>query len=400
MFWLGREIDAPAQAILFQRINNDKRVMANMQNSYQRFKTKTDQQKLLKKPGGEHRLASKQKQALLEDDKDRNIVTGAQLKQAQNDKRSTISMPDSKEKLKKQTDQQKLLKKLGGGHRLASKQILALLEDDKYKNIVKGALLKHAQSEELKVYQAELIKLLNHLEVTGKKVVILFDGRDASGKGGTIRRITRYMNSKHCRVVALGKPTDDQKTEMHMKRYIEQLPKAGEMVLFDRSWYNRAMVEPVMGFCTKDEYKLFIDNVITYEKSFIEDKSTILIKLYFSVSKDEQARRFDRRKNDPLRSWKLSEVDLQAQDLWDNFTETKYRLLLKSHRPESKWYVIRSDDKHQARLQTMKLILHLTKYRGRKRTLDFMPSKRIVISGEKELRAMRKQKKEHGRFIS
>ncbi len=309
-------------------------------------------------------------------------------------------MSYSKPTLKTQTDQQKILKKLGGGNRLASKQIQALLEDDTYKNIVKGALLKHAQSEELKAYQAELIKLQNHLEVTGRKVVILFDGRDASGKGGTIRRITRYMNSKHYRVIALGKPTDDQKTEMHMKRYIEQLPKAGEMALFDRSWYNRAMVEPVMGFCTKDQYKLFIDNVISYEKSFIEDKSTILIKLYFSVSKDEQARRFERRLKDPLRSWKLSEVDLQAQDLWDKFTEMKYRLLLKSHRPESKWYVIRSDDKHQARLQAMKLILNLTKYRGRSRTLDFTPSRRIVISGEQELRAMRKQKTLHGRFIS
>ena len=309
-------------------------------------------------------------------------------------------MSYSKPTLKTQTDQQKILKKLGGGNRLASKQIQALLEDDTYKNIVKGALLKHAQSEELKAYQAELVKLQNHMEVTGRKVVILFDGRDASGKGGTIRRITRYMNSKHYRVVALGKPTDDQKTEMHMKRYIEQLPKAGEMALFDRSWYNRAMVEPVMGFCTKDQYKLFIDNVISYEKSFIEDKSTILIKLYFSVSKDEQARRFERRLKDPLRSWKLSEVDLQAQDLWDKFTEMKYRLLLKSHRPESKWYVIRSDDKHQARLQAMKLILNLTKYRGRSRTLDFTPSRRIVISGEQELRAMRKQKTLHGRFIS
>jgi len=309
-------------------------------------------------------------------------------------------MSYSKPTLKTQTDQQKILKKLGGGNRLASKQIQALLEDDTYKNIVKGALLKHAQSEELKAYQAELVKLQNHMEVTGRKVVILFDGRDASGKGGTIRRITRYMNSKHYRVVALGKPTEDQKTEMHMKRYIEQLPKAGEMALFDRSWYNRAMVEPVMGFCTKDQYKLFIDNVISYEKSFIEDKSTILIKLYFSVSKDEQARRFERRLKDPLRSWKLSEVDLQAQDLWDKFTEMKYRLLLKSHRPESKWYVIRSDDKHQARLQAMKLILNLTKYRGRSRTLDFTPSRRIVISGEQELRAMRKQKTLHGRFIS
>ncbi len=297
-------------------------------------------------------------------------------------------------------DQQKIIKNLGGGNQLTSQQIQHLLEKPFYKNIIKTALQKHVQTEELKPYQVELIKLQNHLEKTGKKIIILFDGRDASGKGGTIRRVTRYMNSKHYRIVALGKPSESQLTEMHMKRYIEQFPKAGEIVLFDRSWYNRAMVEPVMGFCTPSQYKLFIDNVISYEKSFLEDKSTILIKLYFSVSKEEQANRFERRRIDPLRQWKLSEVDLQAQALWSQFTEMKYRLLQKTHKPDHPWYVIRSDDKHQARLNAMKLILNLSKYRGRSRRLDFIPNRRIVISGEQELRRMRAQKKEHGRFIS
>lgn len=294
----------------------------------------------------------------------------------------------------------RMIKKLGGGKRLPSAQIHELLNDPRYKSIFKDALQRHVQSEELKPYQVELIKLQNHLERTGKKIIILFDGRDASGKGGTIRRITRYMNSKHYRVVALGKPTPAQQTEMHMKRYIEQFPSAGEMVLFDRSWYNRAMVEPVMGFCSQSQYKLFMDNVVSYEKSFIEDKSTMLIKLYFSVSKEEQANRFERRRTDPLRQWKLSEVDLQAQDLWDEFTEMKYHLLRKTHRPETPWYVIKSDDKHQARLQAMKLILHLNRYRGRSRRLDFMPNRKIVISGDAELRAMRAHKKRYGRFIS
>lgn len=297
-------------------------------------------------------------------------------------------------------DQQKIIKNLGGGSQLHSEKIQELLTKPFYKNIIKVALQKHVQSEELKPYQVELIKLQKHLERTGRKIIILFDGRDASGKGGTIRRITRYMNGKHYRIVALGKPTDAQITEMHMKRYIEQFPTAGEIVLFDRSWYNRSMVEPVMGFCSMSQYRLFMDNVITYEKSFIEDKSTILIKLYFSVSKEEQARRFDRRRIDPLRQWKLSEVDLQAQELWSQFTEMKYRLLQKTHKHESPWYVIRSDDKHQARLQAMRLILNLTKYRGRRRVLDYTPNRRIVISGEQELRRMRAQKKKHGKFIS
>ncbi len=179
-----------------------------------------------------------------------------------------------------------------------------------------------------------------------------------------------------------------------MKRYIEQFPHAGEMVLFDRSWYNRAMVEPVMGFCSPAQYKSFMDKVIGYEERIIADKTTFLIKLYFSVSKDEQARRFDRRRNDPLRQWKLSEVDLQAQDLWSEFTEAKYRLLQKTHTPSTPWYVIRSDSKPLAQLETIKVILNHIKYQGRRRILDFEPDPDIVLSGDVELKLMRKQKKE------
>ena len=192
------------------------------------------------------------------------------------------------------------------------------------------------------------------------------------------------MNEKRYRVVALGKPNETQKTELHMKRYIEQFPHAGEIVLFDRSWYNRAMVEPVMGFCTVAQYHRFLKKVTSYEENFILDAGkTILLKLYFSVSKQEQARRFERRKNDPLRQWKLSEVDLQAQDLWDEFTEKKKVLLQKTHTKKSKWWVIRSDDKHLARRETMKLILSSVKYRGRIRTLSLKPDSDIVIPGDK-----------------
>lgn len=277
------------------------------------------------------------------------------------------------------------------------KDILARLGRQDKEQITTAALLKYYNQEELKPYQAELIKMQNHLERHGKKMIILFDGRDASGKGGTIRRVTRYMNEKRYRVVALGKPNEIQKTELHMKRYIEQFPHAGEIVLFDRSWYNRAMVEPVMGFCTKDQYRRFLKKVTSYEENFILDAGrTILLKLYFSVSKKEQARRFERRRNDPLRQWKLSEVDLQAQELWDEFTEKKKILLQRTHTKRSKWWVIRSDDKHLARKEAMKLILSSVKYVGRSRSLNFKRDTQVVISGDRELKIMKHQEQEYG----
>jgi len=281
----------------------------------------------------------------------------------------------------------------------AAKSARRQLKKSETKRILQSALERHFEKEELMPYQAELIKLQEHIETVGKKVIILFDGRDASGKGGTIRRVVRYLNEKRYRVEALGKPTDEQKTELHMKRYIERFPHAGEMVLFDRSWYNRAMVEPVMGFCTPRQYREFIKRVVGYEERILADRTTTLIKLYFSVTKKEQQRRFERRRNDPLRQWKLSEVDLQAQALWDEFTEKKYRLLKKTHTPTTPWFIIRSDDKRLARRETIKLILKLNPYRGRSRTLDLDPDSSIVVFGDDELRSMEKQRRKHGRFL-
>jgi len=280
------------------------------------------------------------------------------------------------------------------------KKIRKVLRKSDKDKILEIALENYYNAEELKPYQAELVKLQRHMERTGRKMIILFDGRDASGKGGTIRRITRYMNEKHYRVVALGKPSQMQRTELHMKRYIEHFPRSGEVILFDRSWYNRALVEPVMGFCTREQYKRFMSKVTTYERNFIDDGKTTLLKLYFSVSKEEQARRFERRKNDPLRQWKLSEVDLQAQELWDQFTEQKFQLLKKTHTRFSKWYIVKSDDKHKARLNTIKLILNSAKYTGRSRTLDFTPDPKIIIPGDRELKIMTDQRKKFGKFIS
>lgn len=270
------------------------------------------------------------------------------------------------------------------------------LDDQRVAKIIKNYL----QTKELKPYQAELIKLQRHLEVTQKKMIVIFDGRDASGKGGTIRRIIRYMNEKHYRVVALGKPTYHQKTELHLKRYIEHFPHAGEIVLFDRTWYNRAMVEPVLGFCSQKQYKKFLRNVNNYEQNFMEDGKTVLLKLYFSVSKEEQRKRFDRRKLDPLRQWKLSEVDLQAQELWDKFTEKKYIMLKKTSTEFAPWWIIRSDNKHLARKETMKVILNAVRYRGRSRTLDMEIDPNIVIPAKKEIKIMKKQKEKYGKYIT
>ncbi len=276
--------------------------------------------------------------------------------------------------------------------------LLAGVSEGERDSIVESALRQYFNAQALKPYQAELIKMQSHLESTGRKAIVLFDGRDASGKGGTIRRLTRYMNEKRYRSVALGKPTPNQRTELHMKRYIEQFPHEGEIVIFDRSWYNRAMVEPVMGFCSRSQYRAFLREVNGYEESFVSDNKTTLLKLYFSVSKAEQQRRFERRLNDPLRQWKLSEVDLQAQDLWDEFTEMKYQLLQKTHTDNNPWFVVRADDKHKARLETMKLLLTQIPYRGRSRKLDFRPDPEVIIRGDKEVARMEKQRRKHGQF--
>lgn len=261
------------------------------------------------------------------------------------------------------------------------------------------AYKRRKQEQSLKPYQAELLALQRYLEETGRRMVILFEGRDASGKGGTIRRVTRYMNEKHYRVVALGKPTDEQRSQWFFQKYVAQLPRGGEMVLFDRSWYNRAMVEPIFGFCTPEEYDNFMRGVSGFEKDLVR-QGTILVKLYFSVTKDEQARRFDRRKTDPLRQWKLSEVDVQAQERWDDFTNQKYEMLKRTHSSHAPWTVIRSNDKYLARLNAMKVILNTVPYQRFNSELDFVPSPEIVISGAREVENMEAERLRKGKFIS
>ncbi|MGB5349718.1 MAG: polyphosphate kinase 2 [Polyangiales bacterium] len=262
----------------------------------------------------------------------------------------------------------------------------------------KKALRRYLREQTLKPYQAELIKMQQYLEESGTRMIILFEGRDAAGKGGTIRRVTRYMNEKHYRVVALGKPTEHERTQWFFQKYIRHFPRAGEVVLFDRSWYNRAMVEPVFGFCSEKDYKNFMRGVTGFEKDLVR-QGTVLIKLYFSVTKDEQNRRFERRKADPLRQWKLSEVDVQAQERWDEFTNVKYQMLKRTHTTHAPWKIIRSNDKHKARLNAIKVILNSVPYERMDESLDFVPDSDIVISGSRELEKMEAQRLRAGKFL-
>jgi polyphosphate kinase len=268
------------------------------------------------------------------------------------------------------------------------------LEDERQKLEQRLGQKSHAQT--LEPYQVELLKLQRHLEATQTPMIVVFEGRDASGKGGTIRRITRYMNEKRYRVVALGKPSEEQKTQWYFQRYVQHFPSGGEIVLFDRSWYNRAMVEPVFGFCTKKEYRDFLRGVVGFEKDVVR-QGTVLVKLYFSVEKATQAQRFDRRRNDPLRQWKLSEIDVQAQEFWDDFTEMKYTMLERTSTTPAPWTIIRSNVKSKARLNAMKVMLNAVDYEDRNRDLDFKPDPEVVIPGKAELARMDEERDRLGR---
>lgn len=256
---------------------------------------------------------------------------------------------------------------------------------------------RERRAQALVPYQVELLKLQRHLELHDKRMIVLFEGRDAAGKGGTIRRVTRYMNEKHYRVVALGRPTEDQRSQWYLQRYVAEFPRGGEIVLFDRSWYNRAMVEPVFGFCSPDEYEHFVRGVVGFEKDLVR-QGTLLVKLYFSVTKKEQQERFDRRREDPLRQWKLSEIDMQAQEHWDDFTSHKYEMLKRTHTGQTPWTVIRSGDKHRARMNAMRIILNSADYEDRNTELDFVPDENLVLSGAHEVELMEAERLRRGKF--
>jgi len=241
--------------------------------------------------------------------------------------------------------------------------------------------------EELKRLQVELLKFQNHVKDKGLRVLMLFEGRDAAGKGGTIKRITEHLNPRGAKVVALEKPSDTERTQWYFQRYVSHLPSAGEMVLFDRSWYNRAGVEPVMGFCTEEEHKEFLREVPEFEKMVV-NSGIIFIKFYFSVSKKEQARRFEKRINDPLKQYKISPIDQKAQKLWDKYTIAKYSMLQSTHTPYAEWTVIRSDNKKKARINCIKHILSHVNYPDKIGAAHLKIDKSILLNGSEEIKRM------------
>jgi polyphosphate kinase 2 len=244
-----------------------------------------------------------------------------------------------------------------------------------------------AYEAELHRLQVELLKFQNHVKDKGLKVLMLFEGRDAAGKGGTIKRITEHLNPRGAKVVALEKPSNTERTQWYFQRYISNLPSAGEIVLFDRSWYNRAGVEPVMGFCSEEEHKEFLREPPEFEKMIV-NSDIIFIKFYFSVSKKEQARRFEKRITDPLKQYKISPVDQQAQKLWDKYTIAKYSMLLSTNTPYAEWTVIKSDDKKKARINCIKHILSHVDYPNKISDDHLIEDNDILLNGANEIKRM------------
>lgn len=244
--------------------------------------------------------------------------------------------------------------------------------------------------KELTLLQIELLKLQNHIKNQGLKVLMIFEGRDAAGKGGTIKRITEHLNPRGARVVALEKPSDTEKSQWYFQRYTQHLPSAGEIVLFDRSWYNRGGVEPVMGFCTPEEHHEFLKEVSQFEDMLVKS-GIILLKYYFSVSKKEQGLRFKKRETDPLKQYKLSPVDKESQMLWDKYTIAKFSMLMASNTQSAPWTIIRSDNKKQARINCIKDILNNTNYPDKISKKKIKVNQTIVVSGSKEIELMEKQ---------
>jgi polyphosphate kinase 2 len=225
-------------------------------------------------------------------------------------------------------------------------------------------LPKKVYEQELERLQAELVKMQYWVKAEGHRVLIVFEGRDAAGKGGSIRRIIEYLNPRTARVVALPKPTEREQTQWYYQRYIAHLPAASEIVLFDRSWYNRAGVETVMGFCTPEEYRRFLHQTPIFERLLVED-GIQLIKYWFSVSDDEQEHRFQDRIDDPLRRWKLSDMDLESREHWVEFSRAKDEMFVHTDIPEARWFVVEGDDKRSARLNCIHHLLSQIPYEDR-----------------------------------
>lgn len=258
---------------------------------------------------------------------------------------------------------------------------------DKYKPFC-AKKEKIAYEEELIQLQVELLKLQKYIQEKGKKLLIIFEGRDAAGKGGTIKRFTEYLNPRWAKVVALQKPTDLEKSQWYFQRYINHLPAGGEIKFFDRSWYNRAGVEPVMWFVSEEKYKQFMQDVPLFEK-MLTDSGVIVIKFYFSVTKDEQAARFESRKYNPLKQYKLSPIDQFSQQLWKKYTLAEYHNFTNTDTDHAPWIVINSDDKKKARINAIKYVLNQFKYPEKMDNKKLKIDKNIIMTGKQKTKILK-----------
>jgi len=250
--------------------------------------------------------------------------------------------------------------------------------------LIRGKKLRKAirtveYEDELTKLQMELIKFQNWVYENKKRVLIIFEGRDAAGKGGAIKRFTEYLNPRKFRVTALPKPTDVESGQFYFQRYFQHLPNQGEIVFFDRSWYNRAIVEPVFGFCTKEQYQKFIKEVPEIENALIDD-GIVIIKFWFSVSPEVQLKRFTEREHNPLKQWKLSPVDKEAQKMWDKITFYKEEMFSKTHTSYSPWIIVNSNDKKTARLESIRYVLSQFDYDGKENALTTLHPDPDIVS--------------------
>ncbi len=248
------------------------------------------------------------------------------------------------------------------------------------KNIKINKQLRNVRyEEELRMLQAELVNLQQWIAKKRMRVAVIFEGRDAAGKGGSIKRFTEHLNPRSMRVVALSKPTEVEKGQWYFRRYIKELPNPGEIVFFDRSWYNRAVVEPVMGFCNRKQYNQFMSQVPEFEHMLYEDGIHV-IKFWFSISKEEQKKRFDSRLKNPLKRWKFSPVDMKGQELWDKYTHYKELMFSKTHTNFSPWIIVRTNDKRTARLESMRYVLSYFNYPGKNKSKAvLLPDPNVII---------------------
>jgi len=297
-----------------------------------------------------------------------------------------------KDEVKSTESKKKSVEKKSNEKKSSSKKIVKKVEKSKSKNDKVQIWVKKeklAYEKELIRLQVELLKFQNHVKDKGLKILMIFEGRDAAGKGGTIKRITEHLNPRGARVVALEKPSEKEATQWYFQRYVTHLPAAGEIVLFDRSWYNRSMVEPVMGFCTEREHHKFLKDAPEFEKMII-DENIKIFKFYFSVSKEEQARRFKSRETDPLKQYKLSPVDKESQKLWDEYSLAKFMMLSATHTEVAPWTIVKSDDKKKARINSIKHILNFVDYPNKIDQKKIVVDKKIIIYGRDEAIAMEK----------